>query len=357
MYVWFDALTNYGTGVHFLDETHPLSKFWPANCHIIGKDIIWFHSVIWPCMLMSAELPLPKGVFSHGFVNASDGRKMSKSFGNTIDPNAILDLYPSDSVRYYCIASITYGTDLNFATANLIQMHNSELADILGNLIHRVLTLSEKYCSGVVPDIISHDAQYGTPFDITTVVGAITDAMNTYAIHTALFIAMETVRNTNKWLTEAEPWKMKGDNEHRRIIIVRTALEAMYAFAHFLAPVLPHTAQIIFQERLHTPPISIHALKPNFFNLIPGTVISQGAVLFTKIEDIDQGNKEAGSNDSTPTTGTGTVTGATKKTKTKVVITKKPPVFVANMEQNEFTRMEFRVGEITKVWDHPTADR
>jgi len=108
--------------------------------------------VIWPCMLFSADLPLPKKVFCHGFVNAADGRKMSKSFNNSIDPNAILDKYSPDSLRYYMCAAASYGSDLNFSEESLVQMHNSELADILGNLVHRVMNLTQKYCGGLIPE-------------------------------------------------------------------------------------------------------------------------------------------------------------------------------------------------------------
>ena len=134
MYVWFDALSNYLSGVHGLDP-HELSKYWPANVHIVGKDIIWFHCVIWPCMLMSAKVALPESIYAHGFVNASDGRKMSKSYNNSTDPNDIISKYPVDSIRYYCISSITYGADLNYSEANLVTMHNTELADVLGKCV------------------------------------------------------------------------------------------------------------------------------------------------------------------------------------------------------------------------------
>ena len=162
MYVWFDALTNYLSGIGALDEgENGLKRYWPAAKHIIGKDIKWFHCVIWPTMLMSAGIPLPKSVFSHGFVNAEDGRKMSKTYNNTIDPHDMLARYPLDTLRYYITSSATYGVDLSFSETNMVQMHNSELADVLGNLVHRALNLSHKYCAGVVPDV-HHDLEFHT---------------------------------------------------------------------------------------------------------------------------------------------------------------------------------------------------
>lgn len=197
MYVWFDALTNYISGVHGLDSDHPLSAFWPASTHIIGKDILWFHSVIWPCMLMSAGVELPKSIVAHGFVSAADGRKMSKSFNNTIDPFEVLQKFSVDSLRYYLTASITYGADVSFSEDILTTMHNSELADILGNLIHRVFNLANKYCDGKVPDTV-HDEQFKLPFDLAALRVSILEDVKVCAINLATHKAMDAVRATNK---------------------------------------------------------------------------------------------------------------------------------------------------------------
>lgn len=341
MYVWFDALTNYLTGVHALDPGHERSSFWPANHHIIGKDIIWFHCVIWPCMLLSAELPLPESVFSHGFVNDSDGRKMGKSLGNVVDPHDVLNKYSADSLRYYTAASITYGADLNFSDDGLIAMHNSELADVLGNLVHRVLNLAQKYCGGVIPDV-PHDPEFPLPFDLQALQEGISEDMKHCAINLATFKAMEAARATNKFLTETEPWKMKGDREHKRIAIVRTALEAIYAFTHFLAPVIPVAAQHIFVS-LNTPPRSAHNLRPDLYNLTPGTPVTVGEILFKKIEIPTE----------EPTAGVAAATAVAGKKKGPPA----PPVEEEFDHAVDFTKMDIRVGEVVKVWHHPTTDR
>lgn len=332
-------------GVHGLDTEHPLSKYWPADVHIIGKDIIWFHCVIWPSMLMSAKMTLPTSVFCHGFINAADGRKMSKSFDNSVDPNEMLDLYPADSLRYYLTSSITYGADLNLSASNMIQMHNSELADVAGNLIHRVLTLCGKYCNNVVPDV-QHDEKCGMPFDLTQLVQSTTDAMKGFATHTCIHLAMEAVRSTNRWLTEAEPWKMKGADEPRRVAVVRTALEALYAFTHFLAPVVPQAAHAIFSDRLNTAPVATTSLRGDFYNLAPGTKTRLGDILFTKIED-----------PSAPAPPTATSMEAAREAKKKAKANKAAEVVTLDMNQPVLSRMDIRVGVIAKVWNHPTADR
>jgi methionyl-tRNA synthetase len=158
MYVWFDALTNYLTGVNGLeaneDGSDPaLPANWPADCHLIGKDIVWFHCVIWPCMLMSASIPLPKTVFAHGFVNDSSGKKMSKSIGNTIDPHDMLDKYSVDTFRWYLAKECPFGGELSFSEESLATMHNADLCDTLGNLVHRATNLCQKYCGGAIPDV------------------------------------------------------------------------------------------------------------------------------------------------------------------------------------------------------------
>ena len=349
MYVWFDALTNYLSGVGALDEgEHSLKRYWPAAMHVIGKDIKWFHCVIWPTMLMSAGLPLPKSVFSHGFVNAADGRKMSKTYNNTIDPHDMLSKYPLDTLRYYITSSDTYGVDLSFSEANMVQMHNSELADVLGNLLHRALNLSHKYCAGVVPDV-QHDLEFHTPFDLAQLKDEITALSNSCALHAVAFKAMEAVRATNRFLTEAEPWKMKGEgSEGRRQSVVRTTLEAIYAFSHCLGPMLPFTAAKIF-EKLGTPPTILPNIKPDFYNLKPGTALTVGEILFTKIDtgggkDEDGGKKAAGGGDKS---GAKTKNGGGKSTKAAP----------ADPNQPDFTKMEIRVGLINKAWHHETAEK
>lgn len=346
MYVWFDALTNYLTGVHALDPSHERAAYWPANHHIIGKDIIWFHCVIWPCMLMSADIPLPESVYSHGFVNDSEGRKMSKSLGNVVDPHIVLEKFSADSLRYYTAASITYGADLNFSDDGLTAMHNSELADILGNLVHRVLNLAQKYCNGVVPDV-PHDPDYPLPFDLQALQEGIAEDLKHCAINLAVFKAMEAARATNKFLTESEPWKMKGDREHKRVAIVRTAMEAIYAFTHFLAPVIPIAAQHIFTS-LNTPPRSAHNLRADLYNLTPGTVVTVGDILFKKIEKPDEAATTAAGAAALPAAGNT----AGKK--------KGPPAAPVEVEFDhviDLTKMDIRVGEVVKVWHHPTTDR
>ena len=329
MYVWFDALTNYITGIRALDVGDERNHYWPADRHVIGKDIIWFHCVIWPCMLLSAGVPLPKGVYAHGFVNGPDGRKMSKSYNNIVEPIEMLNKYPTDTLRYFFCSSVTYGADIDFLESNLVQMHNSELADILGNLVNRAMNLCSKYCNSEIPDT-QHDASFGLPFDVKDLIDGVTQDMAACSINLAIGKAMDAARSTNKYLTNAEPWKMKGADESRRPAIVRTTLEAIYVFTHFLAPVLPQSADDIF-KKLNTDPVVADRLDTHFYNLKPGTVVSLGDILFKKIE----------------------MKREDRPVEKKAVV----EVVVEDPNQDPFTKMELRVGRIVSVWDHETADR
>lgn len=254
--------------------------------------------------------------------------------------------FPVDSIRYYLCASTTYGSDLNFSEDSLVTMHNSELADALGNLVHRVLNLMQKYCNGVVPET-THDAAFALPFDLAQLKRGVREDMKSCALHLALFKAMEAVRATNRFLTEAEPWKLKGADEVRRVPIVRTALEAIYAFSHFLAPVLPLATQTIF-TKIGVAPVSAHNLRDDFYNIPTGTVVTLGDILFQKIE---VAITEASVADAKPAAGAGGGKGKPAKPAPKNAAVEE------EVHEIDFTKVDFRVGRINKVWSHETAER
>jgi methionyl-tRNA synthetase len=202
MYVWFDALTNYVSGVRNSDGV--LSPYWPADVHLIGKDICWFHTVIWPCMLMSADLALPKQVISHGFINGADGRKMSKSFGNVVNPNDVLAKYESDNVRYFCLREGVFGGDFNFSEQSLITRHDSELADDVGNLVHRSFSLAIKWNDSKVPD-----QPYEELFNVEELKNNVEEFMSQFQIQQAYEAVLKCVRITNNYLGVIAPWNLK----------------------------------------------------------------------------------------------------------------------------------------------------
>lgn len=253
-------------------------------------------------------------------------------------------------------------------------MHNSELADILGNLVHRGINLCLKFCKGVIPDV-PHDDGFPMPFDVTSLREGVLEDMkdNKNAIHTALFRAIDAVRATNRYLTAAEPWKMKGEDESRKPAIVRTTLEAIYVFTHFLAPALPLSAEKIF-TRLHTPPKSICNLKTDFYNLIPGTPVELGDILFTKLGENgeEEGSAKGGKAKGMTAEEQKAAKDAKKAKNAKVAADqqqkkaeKKSSASAQTAkakaseseDQHDFTKIELRVGQITRVWNHETADK
>ena len=279
MYVWFDALTNYLTGTGWPDENAAKKGMWPASVHIIGKDIIWFHCVIWPCMLWSAGLPLPKTVFGHGFVTAEDGQKMSKSIGNVVDPVQVLKKFSSDTFRYYLMRCGIYGSDVPFSEPAMTAIHNADLADVLGNLVHRVTNLCKKNCNGVVPDCAAESI-----FDVDALRTQSEDAMKRFSIQQACELAIGAAKDTNKYLTEAAPWAVKGEGaDERKAVIIRSTIEAVYIAMHFLQPYIPQACEVVF-KKLGMEPVKIWQLKQFGENVPVGTPVSIGDVLFAKFE-------------------------------------------------------------------------
>ncbi len=290
MYVWFDALSNYLTGVNALGvngkgEPQNLVQHWPTNVHIIGKDIIWFHTVIWPCILMSARLPLPRTVFAHGFVNDNEGRKMSKSIGNVVDPHSILDNYAVDSFRWYLCKEPPYGEDLSFSEESLAIIHNADLCDTIGNLIHRATNLCAKYCDGTVPNV---PAPVHSVIDFDEIRNEFISKMDCFELDKGAAVAVQGFRDINRFLTEQAPWHMKGDEMARdRQIVVRALIEAVYAMSHLLLPFIPVGAKKIF-KKLNTSPVQLTNINSHLRNLAIGTEISVGDILYSKIVPEDE---------------------------------------------------------------------
>mmetsp|Transcript_19466 Transcript_19466/g.39660 ORF Transcript_19466/g.39660 Transcript_19466/m.39660 type:complete len:784 (+) Transcript_19466:133-2484(+) len=367
MYVWFDALTNYLTGVDALGvnseagtehSNEKLAKLWPADVHIIGKDILWFHTVIWPCILLSANIPLPKSVFAHGFVNDKEGKKMSKSVGNVVDPHDMLDRFDVDSFRWYLCKEAPYGGELSFSEESMRDMHNADLCDTLGNLVHRATSLCGKYCEGVVPDVVGPDHEGGEGvLDFDAVRRAYVEKMEGLALEGGANVAMQACRDVNGYLTKEEPWKLKGEEfAGKRQIVVRATLEAVYAVAHLLLPFLPQGASAIF-KKLNTSPKSLEDVRADLRNLEVGTQIDVGDILYArnlsdeeKLNAVDVAKKKQFSYEE-----------AQRKKKEKkakeIAASKKGQQKAGGADQPEFTKIDIRVGQITKVWHHPDADK
>ncbi|MCB0063937.1 MAG: methionine--tRNA ligase, partial [Caldilineaceae bacterium] len=255
IYVWFDALVNYITGPGYAHDEPDYRRFWcesDERVHIIGKDITRFHAIYWPAMLLSAGLPLPTTVLVHGFINA-EGRKMSKTTGNVIDPVVLVDEWGVDALRYYLLRKVPTTSDANFTQEEFVATYNADLADQLGNLLQRVVKMVERYCESQIP----------TPGTLTGVDQALVDLAKTtetalhtafaeFALHTALEAVRGLVAATNKYVIEVAPWTLakaaqQGDETAREQLATTlyVLVETLRLISHYLAPFLPKSAGAI----------------------------------------------------------------------------------------------------------------
>ncbi len=242
MYVWVDALTNYITGVGYPDENAELWPFWPADLHVIGKDITRFHTVYWPAFLMSAGIALPKRVFGHGFV-FNRGEKMSKSVGNVIDPFALVDHYGLDQVRYFLLREVPFGQDGNYSHEAIVNRTNADLANDLGNLAQRSLSMIAKNCGGVVPQKGTlQEADEAILKQATDALATAREAVKSQAIHTALAAVFAVVAEANRYFAGQEPWALKKTDPARMETVLWTTAETVRRVAILCQPYMPESS-------------------------------------------------------------------------------------------------------------------
>ncbi len=239
MYVWVDALNNYMTGCGFPDESDPRWQNWPADVHIIGKDIIRFHAVYWPAFLMSANLPLPKRVFGHGFL-LNRGEKMGKSVGNVIDPMALADAFGVDQLRYFFLREVPFGQDGNYSHEVIVNRINADLANDLGNLAQRSLSMVGKNCNGAVPEPgVFTDADK----EILTAAYALPDKaralMQDFALHSILADIWMVVADANRYFAGQEPWVLRKTDAKRMETVLYVTAEVLRNVGIMVAPFIP----------------------------------------------------------------------------------------------------------------------
>jgi methionyl-tRNA synthetase len=241
MYVWVDALNNYVTGCGFPDESDPRWRFWPADVHIIGKDITRFHSVYWPAFLMSGGLEPPKRVFGHGFL-LSKGEKMSKSVGNVVDPFDLTEAYGIDQLRYFFLREVSFGQDGNYSHEAIVGRINADLANDLGNLAQRSLSMIAKNCEGRVPP--AGALTDGDRAMLAQADGLLTKtraAMQDFALHVVLADIWAVVAEANRYFANNEPWKLSKSDPARRDTVLYVTIETIRQVAILTQPVMPQS--------------------------------------------------------------------------------------------------------------------
>ncbi|MDJ0647672.1 MAG: methionine--tRNA ligase [Xenococcaceae cyanobacterium MO_188.B19] len=254
IYVWFDALLGYVTPLIEAEQEVNLNNAWsnwlPFNLHLIGKDILRFHAVYWPAMLMSAELPIPERVFGHGFIT-KDGLKMGKSLGNTLDPFALVDKYGADAVRYYFIKAIELGKDGDFSELRFIEVLNADLANNLGNLLNRTLGMLKKYCQGNCPELTAADYPQTHPLkEIGQELGAkVIKAYETLQFKYTCEEIFALINAGNKYIDDSAPWSLFKQGKQKEVeLILYAVLESVRLSAYLLSPIIPNLSNDIYQQ-------------------------------------------------------------------------------------------------------------
>lgn len=254
LYVWFDALLGYVTALLEPDEAptleHALKQWWPINIHLIGKDILRFHAVYWPAMLMSAGLPLPERVFGHGFLT-KDGQKMGKSLGNTLDPFELVDQYGADAVRFYFLKEIEFGRDGDFSETRFINALNADLANDLGNLLNRTLKMAGRYCDGQIPNVSAADLPADHPLKDkgSGLAKQVESAFERLAFSEACEAAFGLVRASNKYLDDTAPWSLfKQGKQVETEQVLYAVLESVRLAGYLLSPIVPGLANAIYAQ-------------------------------------------------------------------------------------------------------------
>ena len=244
-YVWFDALINYVSAIGYQSDEKKYNTFWPVNFHLIGKDILTTHSVYWPTMLMSAELPLPKGIFAHGWW-LSDQTKMSKSLGNVVDPIDLIDSYGVDPIRFYLMKEMVLGQDANFSMDSFIKCYNSDLANDFGNLLSRVTNLINKFYDGALEPIFddSTDGQ-DVKYAALDSMELSKNFMNDMKINEAINSIFNFVRKVNKYLEITAPWKLVKTDIKKAGKVLYTAAESIRIISLLLSPVMPNRTESV----------------------------------------------------------------------------------------------------------------
>ena len=286
IYVWLDALTNYLSALEFPDtESKKFKNFWPADVHIIGKDILRFHAIYWPAFLLAAKLPLPKRVFGHGWI-LSDEKKMSKSLGNILDPIKIIKKYGIDQLRYYLVKEVSLGNDGSISMENLKNCINNDLANNYGNLCQRVFSFVKKNCDNKIPKY-SKLAENDTKFleKLKDNIPRLIDLINKQNLNEYIKLVVGFSFDANKYFNDSEPWSFKKKNPDRMNTILFTILEQIKNISILLNPIIPEsTHKVLDTMNLTINDISIENLtKENILN--HDKELKNINILFRKIED------------------------------------------------------------------------
>jgi methionyl-tRNA synthetase len=286
IYVWLDALTNYISALNFPDTNdQKYKKFWPADVHVIGKDILRFHAIFWPAFLLASKLPLPKRIFGHGWI-LSDEKKMSKSLGNILDPIEIINKYGIDQLRYYLIKEVSLGNDGNISMENLKNCINNDLANNYGNLCQRVFSFIKKNCNNKIPKNFNmNEIDKKLLNNLQNYIPNLTNLMNKQNLNEYIKIVINFSFDSNKYFNDLEPWAVKKKDPERMNVIIYTIIQQIKNISILLSPIIPDTAKKVLNTmNIQDDQISIKNIT-NYNLFDHDKELKDHEILFKKIEN------------------------------------------------------------------------
>ena len=372
-YVWYDALTSYMSGIGFVDGEHdgPDFRYWPADIHAMGKEIIRFHAVYWPAFLMAAGMPLPKQIVAHGWL-LFEQEKMSKSKGNVAYPEPIVKVLGNDALRYYLLREVVFGQDGNFSRDALITRYNADLANGLGNLASRILTMIVNYCGGVVPARIWSDRSLAENFenlDVTCNVAKkiVCDHFEEYRFSLGVSEVWKLVSAVDDFLTRKEPWKLAADHSKREALdgIMHCTVQTLAVVAVLAHPVIPDATQKIWEQLSQPGKLGDVRIDQLQWGVIKsGTRIGKPEAVFPRVEKKEAMERiEAMENDirnpgaAAPAATSSTAAGSTTPAGAPAGAAAAAPVPGAKITIDDFAKVELRVGVVKSAEKVQGADK